>query len=49
MLHEENENSINLGKDNGGEIIHEYYGDKSSNNLIINNDKTIFQKLNKKY
>ena len=46
ILHEEFENSIN--KDNGGEIIHEYYGDKSSSNLFQKND-SIFKKLNNKY
>ena len=49
MLHEENENSVN-GKNNGGDIMHEYYGDKSSVHLFQNNDSgDIFQKLNKKY
>ena len=46
ILHEEFENSIN--KDNGGEIIHEYYGDKSSSNLFQKND-SLFKKLNNKY
>ena len=47
ILQEEYENSIN-NKDNGGEIIHEYYGDKSSMNLFQKSD-SIFKKLNNKY
>ena len=46
ILQEEYENSIN-NKDNGGEIIHEYYGDKSSMNLFQKSD-SIFKKLNNK-
>ena len=46
MLHE---NSIDKDKDNGGEVIHEYYGDKSSVNFIPNNDNSIFKKLNSNY
>ena len=47
ILQEEYENSIN-NKDNGGEMIHEYYGDKSSMNLFQKSD-SIFKKLNNKY
>ena len=47
ILQEEYENSIN-NKDNGGEIMHEYYGDKSSMNLFQKSD-SIFKKLNNKY
>ena len=38
-----------INKDNGGEVIHEYYGDKSSVNFIPNNDNSIFKKLNSNY
>ena len=48
MAQEENENSIN-NKNNGGDIIHEYYEDKSSAHLFQNNDSNIFQMLNKKF
>ena len=48
MVKEENENSIN-NKNNGGDIIHEYYEDKSSAHLFQNNDSNIFQMLNKKF
>ena len=47
IFQEEYENSIN-NKDNGGEIMHEYYGDKSSMNLFQKSD-SIFKKLNNKY
>ena len=44
-----NEWQDSIDKDNGGDVIHEYYGDKSSVNFLPNNDNTIFKKLNQKY
>ena len=48
---DENEKSINKdnGKGNGGDLIQEYYGDKSSNNFLQKNEDTVFKKLNQKY
>jgi hypothetical protein len=50
-MYDDNENSINkdYGKGNGGDLIHEYYGDKSSSNFIQKNEDTVFKKLNQKY
>ena len=46
ILNEEYNNKENV---NGGEIMPEYYGDKSSIKFINNDENTIFKKLNKKY
>ena len=48
MLNEDNENSINNNADKGGEILHEFFGDKSSFNFIQDKDNNVFKKLNKK-
>ena len=48
ISNEEYENSRNNNKDNGGDIMREYYGDNSTINFIQNNE-SIFKKLNKKY
>jgi len=45
---EENEMSMNNNGDNGGEIMNEYFGDKSSFNFIQDKDNNVFKKLNKK-
>ena len=43
------ESSIHRDNGNGGDLIREYYGDKSSNNFIQKNEDTVFKKLNQKY
>lgn len=35
-------------EDNGGEIMNEFYGDKSSFNFIQDKDNDVFKKLNNK-
>ena len=48
MLNENNENSLNENDDKGGEVLHEYYDDKSSFKFIQDKDSNVFKKLNKK-
>ena len=45
---EENDASVNNGY-NGGEIMNEFFADKSSFNFIQDKDNNVFKKLNKKY
>ena len=47
MLNED-ENSLNNNADRGGEILHDFFGDKSSFNFIQDKDNNVFKKLNKK-
>jgi hypothetical protein len=45
---EENEDSMQNNEDNGGEIMNEFYGDKSSFDFIQDKDNDVFKKLNNK-
>jgi hypothetical protein len=45
---DENESSMQNNEDNGGEIMNEYYGDKSSFNFIQDKEDDVFKKLNNK-
>ena len=45
---EENEDSLQNNEDNGGEIMNEFYGDKSSFNFIQDKENDVFKKLNNK-
>ena len=48
MLYEDNENSIKYNDAKGGEILNEFFRDKSSLKFIQDKDSNVFKKLNKK-
>ena len=48
VTNENNESCLNNNDTKRGEVLHEYFGDKSSFNLMQDKDNNVFNKLNKK-